>query len=324
MAIRFSYIALLFGALSLASPLAAQDDDAEQVEAPAPTPEQVLAAAPAEHWLPIPVGDLMVFELEPDADGNDRRVIIQLLPAAYSGGHVRNVRKLAALKWWDDAVIYRVAENFVTQFGGSQVGKTVPEALETVPESEYYNAAIGEKMAIDMAALEEARAYSNEYQGTEIKPLMKTIFENYGAKVGFADGWPTGIKDGKAYPLMCRGSLSPAHYAPPDTGPGTELSIITGEEARGLDTEFGNIGRVIEGLEHVRNLPLGDKDLGFYSDESMFVPIKSVYMAATLPPEEQPQFEYLASYSPSLLQYIAAHDEWGNICTVDVPIRRRP
>ena len=323
----FRNIALTLGAFALAAPATAQDnvyDDYEDVEVKGPPPAEVLAAAPAEHWIPIPVSDLMIFDLEPDAQGNDRRIIIQLLPAAYSGGHVRNVRKLAAAGWWDDAVIYRVAKNFVTQFGGNPISKKPLADLETVPESEYYNAALGKKRDIDMAALDEAVAYSNKYQKTEIKPLMKTIYEAYGVKLGFADGWPVGMKGSKAYPLMCRGSLSPAHYDPPDTGSGAEMSIITGEESRGLDTKFGNIGRVIEGLEYAKNLPLGDEGAGFYSDKSMFVPIKSVRMVTSLPAAEQPQFEYLASYSPSFLQYMAAHGKYGNICTFDVPIRRRP
>tara|TARA_R110002126_G_scaffold10841_18_gene49809 strand:- start:51120 stop:52091 length:972 start_codon:yes stop_codon:yes gene_type:complete len=319
---RFRSMRLAIFAIAAAcfSPALAQE------EAPAPTPAEILAAAPAEHWLTIPVSDLMILTLPDAADGSKRQAVIQLLPAELSGGHVRNVRKLAGSHWWDGTKIYRVARDFVTQFGGNPDAKPLPKGLETVPESEYYNAALGAKRDTDRAALQAALAYSNQYQGTDIQPLMKMIYENTGAQsVGFGGGWPIGSdQKGRAYPLTCRGALSPAHYDPPDTGSGAELSVITGEAARSLDTTFGMVGRVIDGLEHLQNLPLGTDPGGFYADKSQYVPISSIRLASELPLAEQPHYEYLASYSPALLQYIAAHGGYGNICTVPVPIRKAP
>lgn len=316
---HIAFLALTAACFSLASPALAQD------EAPEPTPAEILAAAPAEHWLPIPVSDLLILTLPDAADGTKRQAVIQLLPAELSGGHVRNVRALARNHWWDGTKIYRVAKDFVTQFGGNPDAKAVPKTLETVPEREYYNAALGAKRDTDMAALKAAVDYSNQYQGTAIEPLMKIIYESYGAKVGFGGGWPIGSdKQGRAYPLTCRGSLSPAHYDPPDTGSGTEMSVITGEAARSLDTTFGMVGRVIDGLEHLQNLPLGTAAGGFYADKAQHVPIRSIRPASELPLAEQPHYEYLASYSPALLQYIAAQGGYGNICTVPVPIRKVP
>ena len=305
----------------------ADDDAYEEAEEPkGPSPTEVLAAAPADHWLPIPVSDLMILTLPDDAQGNPRQAVIQLLPANLSGGHVRNVRKLAKARWWDGTKIYRVAKDFVTQFGGNPDAKALPENLEIVPESEYFNAALGARRGADMEALKAATEYSNQYQKTDIKPLMKIIYEAYGAKVGFGGGWPIGSKiiDGepKYYPLTCRGSLSPAHYDPPDTGSGSEISVVTGEAARSLDTTFGMVGRVIDGLENLINLPLGDGAGGFFSDKSGHIPVQSIRLASTMPLADQPRYEYLASYSPSLLQYIAAHEGYGNICTVPVPIRK--
>jgi len=298
-----------------------------QEEAPAPIPSEILAAAPAEHWLPIPLTDLMILTLADADDGSKRQAVIQLLPPNLSGGHVRNVRKLAGTHWWDGTKIYRVAKDFVTQFGGNPDAKKLPKGLETVPESEYFNAALGVRRDADMAALQAAIDYSNQYQGTAIRPLMKMIYENGGAqKVGFGGGWAIGSKtiggETKYYPLTCRGSLSPAHYDPPDTGSGAEMSIISGEAARSLDITFGMVGRVIDGLEHLQNLPLGTDAGGFYADKSEYTEIKSIRLASELPLAEQPAYEYLASYSPVLLQYIEAHGGYGNICTVATPVRK--
>jgi peptidylprolyl isomerase len=318
---RMVFSSLVLGCFSLAVPALAQEEIPEQ------SPGEILAAAPAEHWLPIPLTDLMVMTLPDAPDGSKRQAVIQLLPASLSGGHVRNVRTFARTRWWDGTKIYRVASDFVTQFGGNPDAKKLPKGLETVPESEYYNAALGVKRDADMAALKAAVDYSNQYQDTEIRPLMKMIYENTGAqKVGFGGGWPIGSKtvDGELryYPLTCRGSLSPAHYDPPDAGTGAEMSVITGEAARSLDTTFGMVGRVIAGLEHLQNLPLGTDPGGFYADKSEYTEIESIRLASELPLADQPAYEYLASYSPALLQYIEAHGGYGNICTVPVPIRK--
>ena len=318
---RMVFSSLVLTCFSLAAPALAQAEIAEQ------SPSEILAAAPAEHWLPIPLTDLMILTLPDAADGTKRQAVIQLLPANLSGGHVRNVRTFAQTRWWDGTKIYRVAKDFVTQFGGNPDAKKLPKGLETVPESEYYNAALGVKRDADIAALKAAVDYSNQYQGTEIRPLMKMIYENTGAqKVGFGGGWPIGSKtvDGELryYPLTCRGSLSPAHYDPPDAGTGAEMSVITGEAARSLDTTFGMVGRVIDGLEHLQDLPLGTDPGGFYADKSEYTEIESIRLASELPLADQPAYEYLASYSPALLQYIESHGGYGNICTVPVPIRK--
>ena len=318
---RMVFSSLVLGCFSLAAPALAQEEIPEQ------SPGEILAAAPAEHWLPIPLTDLMVMTLPDAADGSKRQAVIQLLPANLSGGHVRNVRTFARTRWWDGTKIYRVAKDFVTQFGGNPDAKAPPKGLETVPESEYFNAALGAKRDTDMAALQAAVDYSNQYQGTEIRPLMTMIYENGGAQtVGFGGGWPIGSKtvsgETRYYPLTCRGSLSPAHYDPPDTGTGAEMSVITGESARSLDTTFGMVGRVIDGLEHLQNLPLGTDPGGFYANKSEYIEIVSIRLASELPLAQQPSYEYLASYSPTLLQYIAAHGGYGNICTVPVPVRK--
>ncbi len=318
---HIAFWALATACFSMSSAALAQEEVAEQ------SPTEILAAAPAEHWLPIPLTDLMVLTLPDAADGTKRQTVIQLLPANLSGGHVRNVRTFAKTRWWDGTKIYRVAKDFVTQFGGNPDAKTLPKGLEKVPESEYFNAALGVKRDADMAALQAAVDYSNEYQGTEIRPLMTMIYENGGAqKVGFGSGWPIGSKtiDGetKYFPLTCRGSLSPAHYDPPDAGTGAEISVITGEAARSLDTTFGMVGRVIDGLEHLQKLPLGTGPGGFYADKSEHIKIASIRLASELPLADQPAYEYLASYSPALLQYIEAHGGYGNICTVRAPIRK--
>ena len=174
-----SWAAAFSIALLLAAPARAQEEDYDtdyEEEAPRQTPEQVLAAAPADHWLAIPVSDLMIFTLPDAEDGTKRQAAIQLLPANLSGGHVRNVRTFAKKRWWDGTKIYRVAKDFVTQFGGNPLAKKLPGGLETVPESEYFSAALGIKRKAESDALKAAVDYSNQYQDTEIRPLICLLY----------------------------------------------------------------------------------------------------------------------------------------------------
>lgn len=125
------YLLLAAAAVSLANPVHAQE------AAAAPSPGEIAAAAPAKDWIAIPVSDLLVMDLTPDAKGKPRRVVIQLMPAPFSQGWIGNIRKLAAAHWWDGTSVNRVQDNYVAQWGDATEKKPLPEGLAVVPESEY-------------------------------------------------------------------------------------------------------------------------------------------------------------------------------------------
>jgi peptidylprolyl isomerase len=73
----------------IAAPAMAQDQ-------PAPvTPSSIVAAAPKSDWKPIDPADLLVMTLAPDAAGQPRTVVMQLIPPPFSQGWVGNIRTLA-------------------------------------------------------------------------------------------------------------------------------------------------------------------------------------------------------------------------------------
>ena len=76
--------------LALAAPLNAQDEPQEH-----PSPNQIVAEASSGDWMSIPAEDLLVMTLAPDAEGNERKVVIQLMPVPFSQGWVENIRTLA-------------------------------------------------------------------------------------------------------------------------------------------------------------------------------------------------------------------------------------
>ena len=90
-------------------PLLALLATAQAVPTP-PAPPLPSDAVPAD-WRPIPDDELMVITLA----GN--RMVVIRLAARLAPEHVANVRKLALAHWWDATSVYRVQENWVTQWG---------------------------------------------------------------------------------------------------------------------------------------------------------------------------------------------------------------
>jgi hypothetical protein len=86
-----------FGFFSVASGLAVMGASpvlarpAEPVVPPSPT--QIVEAAPPGDWVGIPADHLLVVDLAPDAAGQARRVIIQLMNGPWSQGWIGNIRK---------------------------------------------------------------------------------------------------------------------------------------------------------------------------------------------------------------------------------------
>lgn len=320
---------LPLAALALAAPLAAQDE-------PPQTPAGIVNAAPQEDWVVIPPEDLLVMELAPDAEGNPRRVTIQLIPPPFSQGWVRNIRKLAALHWWDGTNIYRVQDNYVVQWGGGAVEKQEPEGLNVVPESEYvvrtdssYAEALAAALQDEAEAVYDARVAWRDGNGT----LPRT--GNYADLESFYLGWPFAADEEApaAWPVHCYGMVGVARGLD-NTGSGSDLYVVIGHAPRQLDRNIALVGRVIGGVEFLSSLPRGKGELGFYDDDEADkrVPILSVRLASELSQEDQPNYEYLSTESESFAAYVHAranrqddfyHVPAGgvDICNAPVPVR---
>ena len=111
----------------------------------APSPNEIVAQAEASDWKAIDAEDLLVMTLAPDRDGNERQVVIQLMPPPFSQDWVENIRTLARAGWYDGVSINRVQDNYVVQWGDPNVdnpeaegeAKPLPEGLRVMAESEY-------------------------------------------------------------------------------------------------------------------------------------------------------------------------------------------
>ncbi|MGE8142821.1 peptidylprolyl isomerase [Novosphingobium sp. NPDC080210] len=282
-------------------------------------PGEIVAAAPKADWIAIAPADLLVMDLVPDAQGAERRVVIQLMPPPFSTGWTGNIRKLAAAHWWDGLSINRVQDNYVVQWGDGNAedaakAKPLPAGLASPPESEYVSPA-GD-------LYERAEAAGRGHRGDAYAPGLY-----------HRDGWPVGYDRTSQWPVHCYGMVGVGRDLSPNTGSGAELYVVIGHAPRHLDRNIALVGRVIEGIEHLSSLPRGTAGMGFYEKPEQRTGIKSIRLGEEVP--GLPAYEYLSTESGSFARYADARANrrdaffirpagGADICNVPVPVRRVP
>lgn len=347
-------IALSLAALALALPALAQDETA-----PAPSPADIVNAAPQDDWVVIAPEDLLVMTLAPDAQGQEREVVIQLMPAPFSQGWVENIRLFARSGWYDGITVNRVQDNYVTQWGDPNYdnpeamgeAKPLPDGLKVMGEEEYTVSGLTISEAFtETVSLETFGELITALGGPDEEPadLVATRREEHPdgwhQRDAFAEwvevykGWPLAAvgtgDEGRFCPVHCYGMVGVGRGYSPDTGSGAELYTVIGHAPRHLDRNIALVGRVISGMEHLSSLPRGSGALGFYTaDEAdKRTPILSVRVAADLPEDEQPLYEYLSTETETFARYAEARANrrdpffitpagGADICNIPVPVR---
>ncbi len=342
-------LALPLVALLLALPAAAQEEEPV-------TPASVVEASSPDEWVEIAPEDLLVMRLQPEADGSERRVVIQLLPAPFSQPWVENIRTLAQAHWWDGTSVYRAVDNWVVQWGGGdpELGmdpRPLPETLIDTEGLEYISQAHA-KSASDPASF-EPKFYPlpipDPYTGDE------SAFSDPGVWIGGVSGFSRGLPvaahpsgppprnleeleartkepiDFNIWPTHCYGSVGVARDIE-TTGTGSELYAVIGHAPRQLDRNIAVVGRVIDGMEHLSTLRRGTGDAGVYANRAEDTPIISVRLGSEVEQFPPPRYEYLATESESFARYVEIRanrsDEFYtvpaggvDVCNVQVPIR---
>jgi peptidylprolyl isomerase len=271
-----------------------------------PTPNDIVAQAPASAWRTIPADELLVMNL-----ANGGRVIVQLAPE-FAPVHVANIRALARGGYWNGATVYRVQDNYVAQWGLNESDKPWPAGVTPKPQEEY----------------------TRPLKGLRVTPLGS--HDPYAPGAGFAGGWPVAYssKGGWANLAHCYGSVGVGRDLSPDTGTGGELYAVIGHGPRQLDRNIAVVGRVIDGIDKLSTLPRGTEALGFYKDKAQYVPIASIRLASEMPAGERPSYEYLDTNSPSFARYLRVranrHDDFYirpaggvDLCNVQLPVRKK-
>jgi peptidylprolyl isomerase len=270
------------------------------------TPTDIVAQMGDEAWRTIPPEDLLVMTLEGGA-----RVVIQLAPD-FAPVHVANIRKMATAGYWQGSTVYRVQDNYVSQWGLGEAERPLPDGVVKVPPHEYWRPAQG----MNFLAIKANDPYSKQ--------------------AGFSGGWPVATyKDGTASQTHCYGAVGVARDLAPDTGSGSELYTIIGHAPRQLDRNIAIVGRVIEGIENLSSLPRGTEKMGFYAKGQVAKPIQSVQLASAMPADARPSFQYLDNMTVGFAHYVLVRmnrdDDFyrvpaggADICNIPVPIRPTP
>lgn len=277
----------------------------------ATAPSRVVAESAPADWQEIAADDLLVMEF-----GDGGRVVIQLAPS-FAPVHVANVRTLARAGGWARATVYRVQDNYVTQWGngGNRAAQGAPPAgVVEQPPAEF----------------------ERPLDGLTPRPLG--FPDAYAAMTGHAAGWPVAYdpRARVAWLPHCYGTVAAARGNAPSTGSGSELYAVIGHAPRALDRNLAVVGRVIDGMALLSARPRGSGNLGFYDRArgETPVPIAHVRLASDLPAAERPRFEAMRTDTPAFAAYVGAlanrrdvffvQPAGGvDVCNARVPVRPR-
>jgi peptidylprolyl isomerase len=266
---------------------------------------QILAASAPSDWRPLDAQNTLYLEL---ASG---RVVIELMPQ-FAPNHVANVEAMARAKYYDGLWITRSQDNYVVQWGDPDNKKPVGPAAHRTLAAEFEHS---------------LRAV------TLTKPPDP---DTYAPEVGFIDGFPVAVDPtlGRAWLVHCYGMVGAGRDNDVDSGGGTELYVVIGQAPRHLDRNVTLLGRVVSGMQLLSVLPRGTGPLGFYEKPEQRVPIRSISVAADVPPAQRSDLEILRTDTPTFLAYVEArrsrHEEWFkvpaghvDVCNVPIPVRAR-
>jgi len=266
----------------------------------------VLDSSPPGDWRALDPESTLYLELP------SGRVVIELAPD-YAPANVAAIRKLVRDRYFDGSVVLRVQDNYVVQWARP----------ETDPKAK---AMAGVKLKPEFS-----RPIDRKIEFTRLE-----YPDTYAPEVGFSRGFPVArdAKRGETWLVHCYGSVGVGRDNDADSGNGSELYAVIGQSPRNLDRNITLVGRVVQGIERFSVLPRGTQAMGFYAKESEFVPIRSVRLAADLPPGERLDLEVLRTDSATFKAYVESRanrkEAWFKepvgrigVCNVPLPVRAR-
>jgi peptidylprolyl isomerase len=267
--------------------------------------QDVLARSKPADWRAVDPQNTLYMELP------GGRVVIELAPE-FAPRHVANIKTLVRQHYFDGLAIVRAQDDYVVQWDDPDGKRDKGAAAKTVP-SEYDR------------SLRSAEPFRPAPDG-----------DVYAPQVGFVDSWPVArnAQLNKEWLLHCYGMVGAGREEPPDTGSGAELYAVIGHSPRQLDRNVALTGRVLQGIELLSTLPRGTGNLSFYEKQDQLVPIRSIRIAADLPPAERTEFEVLRSDAPIFADYVRTlrtrQSAWFveptnriEICNIHIPARPR-
>jgi peptidylprolyl isomerase len=274
--------------------------------ATAESPSDILARSAPADWRALDPENTLYLEL------SGGRVVIELAPQ-FAPSHVANIKALVRAHYFDGLNVIRVQDNYVVQWGDPDDKRNTGSALRPGPP-EFFRPL---QRSASFRALQDKDVYAPQ--------------------VGFIDSWPVARNPtaGQEWLTHCYSMLGVGRDTAPDSGSGVELYVIIGHAPRQLDRNVTLAGRVVRGVELLSSLPRGTGNLGFYEKPEQYVPIRTITVAADLPPDQRVELEVLRSDAPIFTDYLRALRSrtaaWFveptdrlEICNARIPVRLKP
>ena len=291
---------VLAAAAKVPLPPSAADEAAHR----ALTTADVIATSTATDWRPLDPQNTLYLELPTG------RVIIELA-TQFAPHHAANIEALAREGYYNGTAIVRSQDNYVVQWADPDGKRPIKNAQKTL-----------------------AAEFERTARGIPFTPLVDP--DTYAPEVGFSDGFPAARdpKFGRAWLVHCYGMVGAGRDNDVDSGGGTELYVVIGHAPRHLDRNVTLVGRVVQGMEMLSDLPRGTGAFGSYEKPEQRVPIKSMRVAADVPAPQRTELEVLRTDTPTFTAYVEARrnrrEEWFkvpaghvDVCNVPIVVRAR-
>ncbi len=298
-------LALLAAAVSALLPFALC---AQEVPKKYRSAKEIIDAAPAAAWRTPDPSNLLYMELE------GGRAIIELAPG-FAPAHVANIKALAKGGFWNGLSIYRVQDNFVTQFGD-------PDGDDTAKRKPF-PAGAKDKLPAE---------FTRDSKGLAFDKLSDV--DGWAPEVGFSEGFPVARdpKSGRTWMTHCYGMLGAGRGNPPDSSVGAELYVVIGQAPRALDRQLSAVGRVIHGMELLSGLPRGAAPMGMIDAAGKRTAIRSITLASDVPEAQRTPIQLLRTNTAAFREATEARrnrvDDFYSIpaghidlCLVPLPTR---
>ena len=240
-----------------------------------PSMAEVLAASSPADWRPLDLDNSLYVELPAG------RVVIELAPR-FAPLHVANIKALTRARYFDTLSIIRVQDNYVVQWGDPDHRHPLPPGIAQVaPE---FDSPIPAHMPF--TRLPDGDVYAPE--------------------VGFSDGFPVARSPSlhRTWLAHCYAMVGVGRDVDAQSGSGAELYVVIGHAPRHLDRNVALVGRVVKGMELLSALPRGGAEMGFYTKTEAPLPIKSIRVAADVPPAQRSHLEVLRTDSAAFTALI--------------------
>ncbi len=252
------------------------------------------AAAPEPDWRPLDPQNTLV------VDTSKGRIVVEMRPE-FAPLAVERVKRLAREGVYDGLLFHRVIEGFVDQTGNPNNKDGGTSKYPDLPAEFSFRLSAAASQAIVVKRSDAVEGF-----------VGATPF------VGVSVAEQALAKDGKlrAWGAYCSGVVGMGRQADPGTA-NSEIFFMRAP-ARRLDHEYAVWGRVVQGLDVVRAVKVGEPP----ADPDRMAKVR---VAADLPAAERPRLEVLNEHGPAFARAVAqmrrAKGPAFSVCDVEVPVR---